>query len=109
APTHILQPVSTYAHSTSLPYTTLFRSLFMNAGDQLDISIHDSADGLVTEIHDLTTGQSGSMTASVANGFAQVNYDPTATTCTQRSEEHTSELQSHLNIVCILRREKKKR
>jgi len=57
--------------------------LFMNAGDQLDISIHDSADGLVTEIHDLTTGQSGSMTASVANGFAQVNYDPTATTCTQ--------------------------
>src|SRR5205823_11552555 len=57
--------------------------LFMNAGDQLDISIHDSADGLVTEIHDLTTGQSGSMTASVANGFAQVNYHPTATTCTQ--------------------------
>jgi hypothetical protein len=33
--------------------------LFMSAGDQLDISIHDSADGLVTEIHDLTTGQSG--------------------------------------------------
>ena len=57
--------------------------LFMNAGDRLDISIHDSAAGLVTAIHDLTTGQSGSMTASVANGFAQINYDPTATTCTQ--------------------------
>src|SRR4029078_2916085 len=42
-----------------------------------------SADGLVTRIDDLTTGQSGSMTASVANGFAQVNYDPSAATCTQ--------------------------
>ena len=39
--------------------------------------------GSVTEIRDLTTGQSGSMTASVANGFAQVNYEPTASTCTQ--------------------------
>jgi hypothetical protein len=57
--------------------------LFMNANDQVDISIHDSANGLVTELHDRTTGQSGSMTASVANGFAQVNYDPTATTCTE--------------------------
>ena len=59
------------------------KDLFMNAGDQLEISIHDSPAGLVTEIHDLTTGQSGSMTASVANGFAQVNYDPTAASCTQ--------------------------
>jgi hypothetical protein len=57
--------------------------LFMGQGDQLDISIHDSADGLVTEIHDRTTNESGSMTASVANGFAQINYDPTAATCTQ--------------------------
>jgi hypothetical protein len=59
------------------------QDLFMSAGDQLDISIHDSPGGLVTEIHDLTNGQSGSMTASTANGFAQVNYDPNATTCTQ--------------------------
>ena len=57
--------------------------LFMDPGDQLDISIHDSADGLVTSINDLTSGESGSMTASIANGFAQVNYDPTAATCTQ--------------------------
>jgi hypothetical protein len=57
--------------------------LFMDAGDELDISIHDSTDGLVTAIDDLTSGESGSMTASVANGFAQVNYDPTAATCTQ--------------------------
>ena len=57
--------------------------LFMGAGDRLNVSIHDSADGLVTEIRDLTTGQTGSMTASADNGFAQVNYEPTAATCTQ--------------------------
>jgi len=45
--------------------------------------LFDSPAGLVTAIHDLTTGQSESMTASVTNGFAQINYDPTATTCTQ--------------------------
>jgi hypothetical protein len=59
------------------------RDLFMRAGDQLDIGIHDSPAGLVTEIRDLTSHQSGSMTASVANGFAQVNYDPAAATCSQ--------------------------
>jgi hypothetical protein len=59
------------------------QDLFMNAGDSLNISIHDSAAGLVTEIRDLSSGKSGSMTASIANGFAQVNYDPTAATCTQ--------------------------
>ncbi len=57
--------------------------LFMNQGDTVDVSIHDSPDGLVTSLNDLTTHKTGSMTASVANGFAQVNYDPTATTCTQ--------------------------
>jgi hypothetical protein len=55
----------------------------MRAGDRLELSIHDSPAGLVTRIDDLSTGKSGSMTASVANGFAQVNYDPNAATCTQ--------------------------
>jgi hypothetical protein len=57
--------------------------LFMNAGDDIAISIHDSAAGLVTEVRDRSTGQSGSMTASMGNGFAQVNYEPTAATCSQ--------------------------
>lgn len=57
--------------------------LFMNAGDRLELSVHDSPAGLVTEIHDRTTGQSGSMTASEANGFAQVNFEPNAATCSQ--------------------------
>jgi hypothetical protein len=59
------------------------KDLFMRAGDHLNISIHDSPAGLVTRIKDLSSGQSGSMTASVANGFAHVNYDPAAATCTQ--------------------------
>jgi hypothetical protein len=57
--------------------------LFMGSGDKITIDIHDSAAGLVTAIHDHTTGQSGSMTASVANGFAQVNFQPNAATCSQ--------------------------
>src|SRR5215469_609848 len=35
-------------------------------------------------VKDVTTGQTGSMTASVANGFAQIVFDPTATTCKSR-------------------------
>lgn len=73
--------------------------LFMNAGDELTISIHDSAAGLVTSITDNTTGQSGSMTASTANGFAHPLFQPSASTCTEEpysfhpiystSSEHT--------------------
>ena len=57
--------------------------LFMDAGDTIDLSIHDTANGLQVEINDTNSGDTGSMTASIANGFAQVNYDPTAATCTQ--------------------------
>jgi hypothetical protein len=57
--------------------------LFMNSGDVLKVAIHDTPSGVQTVIHDLTSGEDGSMTASVANGFAQVNYDPTASTCTE--------------------------
>jgi hypothetical protein len=57
--------------------------LFMNGGDRLRVDIHDTTVGLVTVIHDLSTGQTGSMTASVDNGFAQVNFEPNAPTCSQ--------------------------
>jgi hypothetical protein len=40
-------------------------------------------DALLTTIHDTTTGQSGTMTASAANGFGQVKYAPSPSTdCT---------------------------
>jgi hypothetical protein len=57
--------------------------LFMNSGDKLTVDIHDSPAGLVAGINDQTTGQSGSMTASAANGFAQVLYEPASATCHQ--------------------------
>jgi hypothetical protein len=55
--------------------------LFMNSGDELTVDVHDGAAGLTAIVHDATTGESGSMTASAANGFAQVLYEPTSTTC----------------------------
>ena len=45
--------------------------LYMNAGDEVTISIHDSPDGLVTTVTDTTTGQTGSMTAS-ARGYSRL-------------------------------------
>ncbi|MEP6526896.1 MAG: hypothetical protein ABJA86_06995 [Nocardioidaceae bacterium] len=59
------------------------KDLFMNAGDRLTIKIHDSAAGLVTAITDTTTGKSGSMTASAANGFAHPLFQPNAATCSE--------------------------
>jgi hypothetical protein len=55
--------------------------LLMNPGDQITVDIHDTSAGLTTIVHDLTTGQNGSMTASIANGFAQVQYEPNASKC----------------------------
>ncbi len=57
--------------------------LYMNPGDEVVVSIHDSAAGLVTTVNDVTTGQTGSMTASVANGFAHPLFQPNASTCTE--------------------------
>ncbi len=55
--------------------------LLMNSGDTLTVDLHDTASGFTVVIHDLTTGATGSMTASLANGFAQIVFDPSATTC----------------------------
>jgi hypothetical protein len=57
------------------------KDLFMSSGDQLRVSLQDTPNGLQVVIRDLTSGQTGSMTASAANGFGQVQYDPTGTSC----------------------------
>ena len=44
--------------------------LFMKSGDVIKLDIHDTPSGLLVNLDDLTSGQSGSMTASAANGFA---------------------------------------
>src|SRR5260370_4076604 len=66
--------------STLFPYTTLFRSGGVGAG----------GGGCPRATLPEVEGRKGA-------GFAEV-----------RSEEHTSELQSHLNLVCRLLLEKKK-
>src|SRR5260370_6877244 len=65
--------------STLFPYTTLFRSRWSNAGSSQRKPI----------------GRHATSARPSRSAF--------------RSEEHTSELQSHLNLVCRLLLEKKKR
>jgi hypothetical protein len=55
--------------------------LFMNQGDQITLNLHDTSNGLFAGVMDSTTGQTGFMTASAANGFGQVLFAPTGTTC----------------------------
>jgi hypothetical protein len=56
------------------------KDLFMNSGDKLTVDMHDTPAGFQVVISDLTSGQSGSMTASVANGFGQIEFNPAPST-----------------------------
>ncbi len=58
------------------------KDLLMNSGDKLSVHLFDTPDGLKVTIADHTTGATGSMTASAANGFGTVVFDPKATKCT---------------------------
>jgi hypothetical protein len=59
----------------------LKEDLLMNPGDRIRIHMHDTPAGFQVNLADLTTGKSGSMTASVANGFGHILYQPNSTTC----------------------------
>lgn len=58
------------------------KDLMMESGDTLSVDMHDTPGGFEVVINDLTKGISGSMKASVANGFGQVNYVPGGSSCT---------------------------
>ena len=62
-------------------FTVNNNTLFMNPGDELLVIERDTEEGLRITIRDLTTGQSGFVVASAANGFAQVLFDPNGTNC----------------------------
>src|SRR5260370_13367599 len=81
--------------STLFPYTTLFRSLAGNLVDFVDID--DAALGAL----DIVVGRLQKLLNNVLNILADIAGFG------ERSEEHTSELQSHLNLVCRLLLEKK--
>jgi hypothetical protein len=72
-------PLHTFASGSLTPNPAT--DLFMNSGGQITVDMHDTPAGFQVVLHDLTTGQSGSMTASAANGWAQVLYEPTSSTC----------------------------
>jgi hypothetical protein len=57
------------------------KDLLMKPGDQVRIHMHDTADGFRVDLTDLTSGQTGSMTASTANGFGHILYEPRSDTC----------------------------
>jgi hypothetical protein len=57
--------------------------LFMRPGDHISVSMHDTPQGLQTVLFDKSTGKVGLMTASAANGFGQIQYAPTGTSCTE--------------------------
>src|SRR6478609_5229555 len=57
------------------------KDLFMNPGDRVRIHMHDTPAGFRIDLFDLNTGQSGSMTSSVANGFGHILFEPNSSTC----------------------------
>jgi hypothetical protein len=57
------------------------QTLRMLGGDELIVTLEDTAHGLKVTIQDLTTRQTGFMVASAANGFASVKWDPNGKDC----------------------------
>jgi hypothetical protein len=70
--------------ATLASFTPNSDTLFMSQGDTVGVTVEDSSDGLHIVLNDHTSGQTGTMTASAANGFAQMNFatDP-STQCTE--------------------------
>src|SRR5690349_23192455 len=94
--------------STLFPYTTLFRSTCpanFNAGNpRVPGSGDTDGDGIDNSCDTL-----GVNTDVDGDGFSNRQDNcPQAANVTQRSEEHTSELQSRRDLVCRLLLEKKK-
>src|SRR2546429_3014752 len=92
--------------STLFPYTTLFRS-YLSVGLPGTVTICDSQDWASTTIWASTWQVEPSILhwtmPNSSDSFAISNVK-----IPSRSEEHTSELQSRLHLVCRLLLEKKK-
>ena len=61
-------------------FTPNAQTLLMNQGDKLQITIKDTASGLINRIDDQTSGKSGFMVASGANGFQTLDPNTCAGT-----------------------------
>src|SRR2546422_7754642 len=92
--------------STLFPYTTLFRSVYGEYGVLCQLAFcrqapHLRLGGLNVLIH--------VPRAARRQGHLQPRCSNEGTKVINRSEEHTSELQSRLHLVCRLLLEKKKK
>src|SRR2546429_5928997 len=88
--------------STLFPYTTLFRS--RGSSGIWEIFIPELAEGAIYKFEII--GPAGNMLPLKADPYAfRCELRPNTGS---RSEEHTSELQSRLHLVCRLLLEKKK-
>src|SRR2546422_8618016 len=86
--------------STLFPYTTLFRSQYST-----ELVLTDLEEIELKLVYFLEDAGFPSITVPPVH-FDPRHYDPKGDT---RSEEHTSELQSRLHLVCRLLLEKKKK
>jgi hypothetical protein len=72
-------------------------TLEINPGDALQVSITDPPAGFTTTVHDLTTGQTGWMTASAANGFMNTSFaNCSGTPFTFHAEYNTAKQQNQV-------------
>src|SRR5437762_8210977 len=94
--------------STLFPYTTLFRS----CGGEEEGSGECEGEGGQPTAHDQSSRQNengcGKRSESLYSMRWPVRLASVTSTSPQRSEEHTSELQSPMYLVCRLLLEKKK-
>src|SRR2546429_3498091 len=89
--------------STLFPYTTLFRS--KTVGGEHRLSLGEVLDGL---IEDKLVSAEAAEQLKKERRYYRGTMHPLAIVA-DRSEEHTSELQSRLHLVCRLLLEKKKK
>jgi hypothetical protein len=68
------------ASATNATFTPNGQTLLMNQGDKLKLTIKDTPNGLINQINDMSTGQSGFMVASASNGFQSLNVNTCAPT-----------------------------
>src|SRR5260370_5708173 len=94
--------------STLFPYTTLFRSLTRRKSWKNRWNSFFSAKAPNCPRDTLRPRQKVNF-PGWSFGASRDDQPGKLTFCLGRSEEHTSELQSHLNLVCRLLLEKKKR
>src|SRR5260221_2180932 len=91
--------------STLFPYTTLFRSLFKRVGT-FGVEIA-AAVGVGVDVDDGVFHQVVAVLFHPFRGADEAGLFG-STEWVERSEEHTSELQSHSDLVCRLLLDKKK-